>query len=155
MTERRAHPRVWRTRLWVRIFAVIVPMAFASTLFYPQVLNTGWTDGMPASDLHWLFGFIGVTVVLAFCALFSRVTVDDDVIQIVNPWGTYELERASVVDVRPGPYGVEFVGAAGNKNVAFAVQCTNNLLGKTPRWVELARSVTGKEPDWRHSDRHD
>ncbi|MEV6814232.1 hypothetical protein [Micromonospora sp. NPDC051296] len=155
MSKRRPHAQVWRTRLWVRIVAVGLPIALASTFLYPELLNPGWTDGMPADELPWWIGLVGVTAVLAFCVLVSRVTVDDNAVRIVNPWGTHEMARASVVDVRPGPYGVEFIGAAGDRHVALAVQCAGTILAKRPRWLELAQSVTGETPDRRQTEQDD
>jgi hypothetical protein len=129
-----------------------VPVVLASTLLYPQALDPSWTHGTPADQLPWLISYICVTAIVAVCTFIARVTVNDDTVRIVNPWGTHEMSRASVVDVRPGPFGVEFVGASGDRHVALAVRCTAGYVGERPRWVELAHAVTGEEPRWRDGE---
>jgi hypothetical protein len=41
---------------------------------------------------------------------------------------------------------VEFLLSSGRAVPAFAVQCTAFTLGPEPRWVGVAREVTGREP---------
>ncbi len=141
--------RVWRVRLWVRLLAVAAPLAALSTLLYPQAFNPDWTHGLPRDQWAALAAMVGVLVLAAWSALQSRVVLQGEHLRVVNPWGAKDLLTSEVLEVRPGPYGVEFVLSGGRCVKGFAVQCTYVIVGPEPRWVGVARAVTGRDPIWR------
>lgn len=113
----------------------------------PQWLNPEWQSGMPPSDLAWAAGLVAMVAAATWGAFRARVILSDGQVRVVNPWGTSTFPTAEVVAVLPGDKGVRFDLASGRSVSAFAVQCTALHRGQEPRWVDLARAVTGREPD--------
>lgn len=143
MTETR---RVWRVRGWVRLVAVAVPLVGLLFLFPPWAPNPGWQrDGMPASEEYWVVLVYAGLAVAVWSAFRSRIELDQGRLRVVNPLSSKVLLVADVVEVRPGSTGVEFVLASGRVVSAFAVQCTRTLPGVEPRWVDVARAVSGDQ----------
>jgi hypothetical protein len=138
--------RVWRTRWWVRLLAVAVPVAASPFLFYPPWSpNTEWRDsGMPADEWFWSVVIFACLALMAWAAFRARVELSAGRVQVVNPFRSTEFPASTVVDVRPGALGVEFLLSSGQVVSAFAVQCTAVHVGPEPRWVGVARAVTGR-----------
>lgn len=88
-----------------------------------------------------------VLCLVALAAFISRVELANGTVRLVNPWGIRTFPASDVVSVRPGGYGLEFELPAGRVAVAFAVQSTAVHAGSEPRWFEIARAVTGREPE--------
>jgi hypothetical protein len=141
-------PRVWRPQLWVRVIAGVVAVLMGLGLMFPQVLNPSWVTGTPASELPWGLAMLGIALLLALGTWVSKVEVTSERVRIVNPWGVKSMQRSQVVDVRPGPWGVEFVTVGGRAFSALAVQCTATSRGPRPRWVDIAEAVTGRTTYW-------
>jgi len=137
---------VWRTRWWVRLSAVAVPVAVSPFVFYaPWSPNPDYREsGMPADDWFWSAVLLACLVLAAWAAFRARIELGAGRVRVVNPFRIHEFAASSVVDVRPGRLGVEFVLSSGRVVSAFAVQCTAAHLGPEPRWVGVARAVTGR-----------
>ncbi|MBB5850267.1 hypothetical protein ACFQ05_23940 [Amycolatopsis umgeniensis] len=135
-------------RWWVRLLCVAVPLAMAPFVWYqPWMLNPEWRrDGMPASEWWWAAALYVVMGSLAWSAFRSRIKLGDGRLRVVNPWRSHEISTAHVIDVKPGSLGVEFLLSSGRIVSAFAVQCTAFEFGAEPRWVDVAREVTAREP---------
>jgi hypothetical protein len=139
--------RVWRTRWWVRLAAVAVPVAISPFMFYqPWSPNTEYREsGMPAEEWFWSVVILGCLGLLAWAAFHSRVELHAGRLRVINPLRSYEFPVSTVVDVRPGALGVEFLLSSGQVVSAFAVQCTAVHVGPQPRWVGVARAVMGAD----------
>lgn len=139
--------QVWRVRLWVRIVAVVVPLAGLPFVFQPQLLNPEWTGGMPLEDLVvavLLYAVLGLAVWAAFR---SRLDVDESWVRVTNPWASRMFPRSAVRSARQGSYGMEFVLDDGSVVTVFALQCVGSPhADPPPRWVVAARAVTGRDP---------
>lgn len=147
-------PQVWQPQLWVRLIACVVAVLMGLGLMFPQVLNPSWVTGTPASELPWGLAMLGIALLLALGTWVSKVEVTSERVRIVNPWGVKSMQRSQVVDVRPGPWGVEFVTVGGRAFSAFAVQCTATSRGPRPRWVDIAEAVTGRTTYWPFNGGH-
>lgn len=146
-----APPRVWRPRLWIRLLAAAVPLLLASTVLYPGVLNPDWSRDMPSEEMPWMALMVAVTGLVAVATWVSSIRVAPETVRIVNPWGSRRLRRSEIVNVGPGPYGVE-LHTRQRRHVAFAVQCTDGYVGTRPRWVDVVEAITDREPEWRELD---
>jgi hypothetical protein len=137
--------RVWRTRWWVRLAAVAVPVAISPFMLYPPWSpNTEWREtGMPAGQWFWAFVILACLGLAAWAAFHARVELFAGRVRVVNPVRSHEFPVSAVVDVRPGALGVEFLLWSGQVVSAFAVQCTAVHVGPEPRWVGVARAVKG------------
>jgi hypothetical protein len=133
-------------RWWVRLLSVAVPLLMSPFVWVqPLMLNPEWQrDGMPASEWFWAAVLYVVMGLLAWSAFHSRIELGDGQLRVVNPWRSHVVSTADVVDVKPGSLGVEFLLSSGRAVAAFAVQCTAFNLGPEPRWVGVAREVTGR-----------
>jgi hypothetical protein len=145
---------VWRPKLWGRIAAVTFLIGNLWSMLYPQALNPSWTDGVPPDELPPALGFILLALALVWCVARSRIEVSADEVLVVNPWGTTKLRKTDVIEVRPGPFGVEF-HTERRRTIGLAVQATALYVGDRPRWVEIAELVTGRTPEWQDSDPDD
>lgn len=141
---------VWRPRLWVRMSATAFLVVIVLSILFPQVLNPAWTEGTPPDQLPFAYGFLALALVLVWCTIHSRIEVSGDEIIVVNPWGTRRLATADVVEVRSGPFGVEFL-TEQRRVIGLAVQTTDSFVGDRPRWVDLAQLVTGVTPHWQET----
>ena len=141
---------VWRPRLWVRVAAGAFLVVVVLSILFPQVLNPAWAEGTPSDQVPFAYGFLALALVLVWCTIRSRVEVTRDEMIVVNPWVTRRLAKGDVVEVRPGPFGVELL-TEERRVVCLAVQTTGSFAGDRPRWVDVAELVTGETPDWRES----
>jgi hypothetical protein len=132
--------RVWRVRLWVRLLSVAIPLLGLPFVLQPQLFNPDWETGVPTSDLVFEVLFYAVLGMAVWAAFRSRLDVDETVVRVVNPWRVHSFPRAEIRSARSGPWGLELVLADGRVIVVFAVQCVG---GRRPRWVEVARTITG------------
>ncbi|MFI6102063.1 hypothetical protein ACIA8G_41475 [Lentzea sp. NPDC051213] len=139
--------RVWRVRWWVRLVAVVVPLAGLPFVFQPGWLNPDWNAGVPLGDLIVVALVYAALGLAAWAAFRSRLDLDEQWVRVINPWGVRSVPHSSVRSVRQGSYGVELVLDDGSVIAAFAVQCVGSpAADPPPRWVEVARAVTGKDP---------
>lgn len=136
---------VWRVRWWVRLVAVAIPLFGIPFVLEPGLLNPEWENGMPATELVVLVLFYAVLGLAVWAAFRSRLDVDANFVRVVNPWQARSFPRVEVSGARSGPWGLELLLADGRVVVAFAVQCVG-ALGARPRWVEVARAITGRDP---------
>lgn len=140
---------VWRVRWWVRVLsvAVLVLMVMLQTV-WATAPNPDWQrTGVPLEDQIWGGGFVVALALVVWSAFRARIELADGMVRVVNPWGVREFPASDVVSVHPGGYGLEFELPEGRVAVAFAVQSTAVHAGAEPRWVEIARAVTGREPE--------
>ncbi|WP_112265826.1 hypothetical protein [Lentzea terrae] len=134
---------VWRVRLWVKVAAVGVPLFGLPFVVWPGLINPEWQDGMPPVEFAVVI-LIYVGLGLVVWAVFrSRLEVRNDLIRVVNPWRVHDVPRSALVAVRPGTRGLKLVLEGGNTVVVFAVQCVAGFGGHEPRWVSIARAITG------------
>jgi hypothetical protein len=143
---------VWRVRWWVRLVSVAVPVLGMPFVLWPQLLNPEWADGIPVGELVVVVFVYAVLGLAAWAAFRSRLDVDENFVRVVNPWKALSFPRAEVTGAQPGPWGLELLLDDGRVIVAFAVQC---VAGYRPRWVEVARAITGRDPVERRSRRLD
>lgn len=134
---------VWRVRWWVRLVSVAIPLLGIPFVLWPRLLNPEWGSGVPAGGLVVMVLFYAVLGLAVWAAFRSRLDVDENVVRVVNPWKVRSVPRAEVRSARSGPWGLELLLDDGRVIVAFAVQCVG---GYRPRWVEVARAITGQEP---------
>ncbi|SDD65526.1 hypothetical protein [Actinokineospora iranica] len=146
METPRSVRRVWRVRWWVRLIAVAVPLLTLPSVLRPLLLDGDGSDGVPLSEQVLSVALYAVLVLLAWAAFRSRVELADGQVAVVNPWGTRRFPAAEVAEVLPGVYGLEFHFTEARPVVGFAVHTPRFQLGQEPRWVDIARSVTGREP---------
>lgn len=137
-----AGPRVWRVRLWVRLVAVAIPLAGLPFVLWPWLLNPEWTNGVPANELVFDGIFYLVFGLMIWAAFRSRLDVDEERVRVINPWGTRSFPRGAVRNARAGGLGLELL-LDDRRVIVFAVQCVG---GHRPRWVEVARTITGRDP---------
>jgi hypothetical protein len=138
--------QIWRVRWWVRALSIAVLLPPSLIVFAPARLNPTWAAGVPADQWAWLAVIYAVLFVLAWTAFYSRVELNDGHVRVVNPWGTRTFQASEVANVQPGPYGVEFLLFSGSKVAAYAIQCAWVSAGPEPRWVGVAKAVTGRDP---------
>lgn len=139
--------RVWRVRWWVRAVASAALALALLMASQPQWLNPQWQDGMPVSEWPAAAGFIVGLAFAVWAAFRSHVVLADGHVRVVNPLRTRTFPAAEVVAVTPGELGARFELASGRSVSAFAIGCTALYRGPEPRWVDVARAVTGREPD--------
>ncbi|HVK25312.1 MAG TPA: hypothetical protein VM677_28480 [Actinokineospora sp.] len=141
--------RVWRVRWWVQALTLVVLAAMIASFFSPETLNPTWVDGMPGDEIAFLVVLCCLLAVLVYAVFRSRVELADGSVRVVNPIETHVFAADEVTEVVPGPFGVRFVLRHRPPVDAFAVQSLPFYLGDEPRWVDIARSVTGREPSAR------
>ncbi|XVV02651.1 PH domain-containing protein [Actinosynnema sp. CA-248983] len=141
--------KVYRVRLWVRLTSVAVPLLGLFSFIAPEFVNPEWENGIPLSEAA-VVATIYLVLGLAIWAAFrSRLDVDDHFVRVVNPFNTQSFPRADVRTARAGTRGLELILEDGRVVVVFAIQCVagTGTPGSRPRWVEVARAVTGRDPD--------
>ena len=98
-------------------------------------------------ELPWLAALLTVALVMSYAALVSKIVIDRPMLYIDNPWGRRTLRTGDVTAVEPGPFGVQLLTSDGRRHVALAVQGQSVAPGGCQRWVDVAASVTGQEPE--------
>jgi hypothetical protein len=142
-----AAPQVWRVRLWVRLVAVAVPLAGLPFVFWPQLLNPEWTDGLPVVELTAVMFLYLALGFAAWAAFRSRLDLGGNLVRVTNPWQSRMFPRSAVTSARQGSYGMELLLDDGSVVVVFALQCVGSPdSDPPPRWVAAARAITGRDP---------
>lgn len=135
--------QTWRVSLWVKVAAISVPVIGLPFVVWPGLLNPDWGDGMPPVEFAVVaLIYVGLAAVV-WAAFRSRLEVRHDLIRVVNPWRVHEVPRSALVTARSGSKGLELVLREGGTVVVFAVQCVGGFGGREPRWVSVARAITG------------
>jgi hypothetical protein len=133
--------REWRVSGWVRILAVAALLGVIALQAQPLWLN----PDEPFPDPLWAASVVAFPAAIAWGAFRARIVLSDGQVRVVNPWGTDTFAADDVVAVLPDALSVVFDLASGSSIRSLAIQCMSR--GPEPRWVDLARAVTGRDPD--------
>lgn len=138
--------KVWRVQWWVRLLAVVMSSSVALLAWRWQSRDPDGWNSVPVGERVRFAMLVVLLVPLVWAAFRSRVELAGGQVRVVNPWGSKTFPVSEVVCARLGNSGLEFVLARRPAVTVFAVQCAPALRGQVPMWVDVARTISGRDP---------
>jgi hypothetical protein len=149
VTEQQAqaiHPRTWRVRMWIRVFAVLVVAALCWE--QSDVIRRAGLGEMPRTEVRNGYVFLAVLAVGLSLLVFRPVLRIDPTgeVYVRNPVGSRRFRVGEVTDVSIDQWGLVISLARGRTARSIIFQQTLLRFGE-PRWFEVAEALTGVRPE--------